>query len=59
MSLPSWALFMQKCYADTSLKISQEDFEKPEELSININCGENPDKKDGEKEEIPDEDTDF
>jgi len=59
MSLPSWALFMQKCYADTSLNISQEDFEKPEELSININCDENSDKEDGEKEKIPEEDTDF
>jgi penicillin-binding protein 1A len=29
MSLPSWALFMKKCYADPTLNISQEDFEKP------------------------------
>jgi penicillin-binding protein 1A len=60
MSLPSWALFMQKCYADESLKISLEDFEKPENLSININC----DEKSTEKEKdvkviIPEEDTDF
>jgi penicillin-binding protein 1A len=59
MSLPSWALFMQKCYADPSLNISLEDFEKPEKLSININCDEISDKKDGDKEEIPEEDTDF
>ena len=40
MSLPSFALFLKKCYADESLNISQEEFEKPENLSININCGE-------------------
>ncbi len=38
MSLPTWALFMKKCYADESLNISQEDFEKPENLSIAIDC---------------------
>ena len=59
MSLPSWALFMQKCYADKTLKISLEDFEKPENLSINIKCDENPEKKEGEIEEIQEEDTDF
>ncbi|UAM97455.1 transglycosylase domain-containing protein [Polaribacter litorisediminis] len=57
MSLPSWALFMKKCYADTSLNISKEEFEKPEDLSINIDC----DKKLGEETEktIIEEDTDF
>jgi penicillin-binding protein 1A len=38
MSLPSWALFMQKCYADKDLKISKKDFEKQEKLTISINC---------------------
>ena len=55
MSLPSWALFMQKCYADKTLKISQKDFEKPKNLSININCVDKSDKEDG----IPEEDIDF
>ncbi|MFK8058764.1 MAG: penicillin-binding protein 1A [Polaribacter sp.] len=60
MSLPSWALFMQKCYADKTLNISNEDFEKPENLSINIDCGEKSETKDGVKKEvIPEEDTDF
>lgn len=67
MSLPSWALFMQKCYADKTLKISKEDFEKPENLSININCGEDADKDDDEDEDgkkekkkiVIKEDTDF
>jgi len=61
MSLPSWALFMKKCYADKTLNISKEDFEKPENLSININCVEkvSEDEK-GKKVIIPvEEDTDF
>jgi len=61
MSLPSWALYMQKCYADKTLNISLEDFEKPEDLSINVNCDEKSDKKNEDnKEVIPEEeDTDF
>ena len=34
MSLPSWALYMKKCYADPTLDISLEDFERPEKLSL-------------------------
>ncbi len=39
MSLPTWALFMRKCYEDPTLNISQEDFERPEYVGINTNCG--------------------
>ena len=56
MSLPSWALFMKKCYADKTLNISKEDFEKPEKLSINIKCDEKPEEG---KDIIIEEDTDF
>ena len=56
MSLPSWALFMKKCYDDKSLNISKEDFEEPENLSINIKCEE---KVEEGKNEIPDGDTNF
>jgi len=63
MSLPTWALFMQKCYADKSLTISQEDFEKPEVLTINLDCGnqENDTNGDGEDDKPLqlEEDTDF
>ena len=40
MSLPSWALYMKKCYEDDTLNISSEDFVKPSYLSINLNCPE-------------------
>ena len=55
MSLPSFALFLKKCYADESLNISQEEFEKPENLSININCGER-EKEEEEKGELDEKD---
>ncbi len=38
MALPIWGLYMKACYADETLNISQEEFEKPENLSINIDC---------------------
>jgi penicillin-binding protein 1A len=39
MSLPTWGIFMRKCYEDATLNISKEDFEKPEEeLSIKLDC---------------------
>ncbi|CAM1361861.1 penicillin-binding protein 1A [Tenacibaculum xiamenense] len=48
MSLPTWALFMQKCYADETLSISKSDFKKPSgELTINIDCSKQDDKKEG------------
>ncbi|MDB2418206.1 transglycosylase domain-containing protein [Flavobacteriaceae bacterium] len=61
MSLPTWALFMKKVYADKSLNISEEDFEKPEYLGIDTNCGKEPvDKKNSIKKRLSeDDDTDF
>jgi penicillin-binding protein 1A len=57
---------LKKCYADETLKISAEEFEKPENLSININCNEEivaegEEGEEGEeiKEIVPEEDTDF
>ncbi len=39
MALPIWALYMQKIYADSTLSISQDDFEKPlKPISIEIDC---------------------
>ncbi|MDN3620899.1 transglycosylase domain-containing protein [Polaribacter undariae] len=55
MALPSWALYMQKVYADETLNVSKEDFEKPANLSINIDCNDTSD-----DEDTPiDIDTDF
>ena len=64
MALPTWAIYMRKLYADPTLNISQEDFERPEYVGIDIGCGEEPidDEKDKEKKikKKPEEDdTDF
>ncbi|WP_339754172.1 transglycosylase domain-containing protein [uncultured Winogradskyella sp.] len=38
MALPIWGLYMKACYADKTLNVSKEKFEKPSELSINVDC---------------------
>ncbi|OUR93864.1 penicillin-binding protein [Flavobacteriales bacterium 34_180_T64] len=48
MALPIWGLYMKSCYGDTELGISKGEFEKPNELSIEVDCikynpGEDPD----------------
>ena len=38
MALPIWALYYKKLYADPTLHVSQDEFEKPENLTIQIDC---------------------
>tara|TARA_B100000678_G_scaffold43015_3_gene32475 strand:- start:41006 stop:43342 length:2337 start_codon:yes stop_codon:yes gene_type:complete len=38
MALPIWGLYMKKVYADKDLGISKEEFERPENLSIEVDC---------------------
>lgn len=38
MALPIWGLFMKSCYADETLGISKGEFERPENLSIEVDC---------------------
>ncbi|WP_310560188.1 transglycosylase domain-containing protein [Flavobacterium sp.] len=37
-ALPVWAYFMKKCYEDNNLKVSKEDFDRPANLSIKVDC---------------------
>ena len=37
-ALPIWGLYMQKIYADSTLNFPQDDFEKPDYLSVDIYC---------------------
>jgi penicillin-binding protein 1A len=37
-ALPVWAYFMKLCYADPGLKVSKEDFNRPPNLSIKVDC---------------------
>jgi penicillin-binding protein 1A len=47
MALPIWGLYMKENYANPELEVSTADFERPEELSIRVDCN----KTDEEKEE--------
>jgi penicillin-binding protein 1A len=58
MALPIWALYYKKLYADSTLNISKEEFEKPEHLSIQINCDKVSD-EDENTEIIIEEDPEF
>ena len=38
MALPIWGSYMKSCFNDKDLGISTEKFEKPKNLSIEVNC---------------------
>ncbi|MDX1363466.1 penicillin-binding protein 1A [Arenibacter latericius] len=38
MALPIWGMYMKKNYQNKELGVSDGEFEKPEELSINVDC---------------------
>jgi len=37
-ALPIWGYFMKRCYQDENLKVSKENFERPANLSIKVDC---------------------
>jgi penicillin-binding protein 1A len=37
-ALPVWGYFMKKCYEDESLHVSKEQFDRPANLSIKVDC---------------------
>ncbi len=58
MALPMWALYMKKIYADSTLSISQEEFEPPLNFNIDLDC-ERVNKKTINKRVLDDFDEDF
>ena len=38
MALPIWGIFMKKCYADKNLYVSDEEFERPANISVLVDC---------------------
>lgn len=55
-ALPIWAIFMKLCYADENLKVSKQDFDRPPNLSIKVDCYTAPKVKDStDVEQNPDE----
>ncbi|QRM88778.1 penicillin-binding protein [Lacinutrix sp. WUR7] len=59
MALPIWGMYMKSCYEDAELKISKDDFEKPANLSIEVDCDkykkEQDSNSDTPNEDVPDE----
>ena len=45
MALPIWGLYMRQNYQHPDLEISKEDFERPEELSIRVDCSLDPEEE--------------
>jgi penicillin-binding protein 1A len=41
-ALPVWGYFMKKCYEDKTLNVSKEDFDRPANLSIKVDCYSKP-----------------
>lgn len=41
-ALPVWGYFMKKCYEDETLNVSKEDFDRPANLSIKVDCYSKP-----------------
>ncbi len=38
MALPIWGLFMDKCYKDKELNVSKSSFDRPEKITIKVDC---------------------
>jgi penicillin-binding protein 1A len=39
-ALPVWGYFMKKCYQDEALQVSKDEFERPKNLAIKVDCWE-------------------
>jgi penicillin-binding protein 1A len=37
-ALPVWGYFMKKCYEDKDLQVSKDKFQRPDNLSIKVDC---------------------
>jgi penicillin-binding protein 1A len=59
MALPIWANFMKRCYLVDELGISKDEFEKPEFLTIEIECNNYLDQEMNELNEIITPEIDF
>ncbi len=59
MALPIWALYMKNCYNDETLNVSKEEFEKPDNLSIELDCEKHQEQLTGNKKGKPDDDPEI
>lgn len=51
LALPIWGMYMKDVFADETLEISKDEFEKPDNLSIQIDCDDFSDEESEEEEE--------
>ncbi|MBZ9652812.1 penicillin-binding protein 1A [Psychroflexus montanilacus] len=51
LALPIWGMYMKDVFADKTLEISKDEFEKPDNLSIQIDCDDFSDEESEEEEE--------
>jgi penicillin-binding protein 1A len=54
MALPIWGLYMKQNYENPDLGVSQADFERPEELTIRVDCNK-PVEEEEENQELEDD----
>lgn len=61
MALPIWGMYMKSCYEDETLEVSKEEFERPLNLSISVDCDKHvQETEEGTKgTETPDEEEDV
>ena len=59
MALPIWANYMKRCYIIEELGISKDEFERPEALTIETECGNNEDEDKDNLNEIITPEIDF
>ncbi|SHI83438.1 penicillin-binding protein 1A [Mesonia phycicola] len=59
MALPIWGLYMKEVYEDKDLDISKSEFEKPKDLSIEVDCDEVKENQDNENQDNTGENLDF
>jgi penicillin-binding protein 1A len=38
MALPIWGIYMDKCYKDNKLNVSKDPFERPENITVKVDC---------------------
>ena len=52
MALPIWGLYMKACYEDSELNVSKGEFERPQNLSIEVDCSKLGDDDSNEKDPV-------
>ncbi len=59
MALPIWGMYMKSCYEDEELNVSKEEFEKPANLSYELDCSKKPEDDKPDKDDDSDDELDF